>query len=304
MLTAIAKLINPRKRRDATLPLRTKTSPQARCTPNDAERSLARSLGESIDESVDRRHRHRLTVLVEAAMRIAHRHPHLTERLARLRLADDDAQAALSLIEALTEQELPSSLRLLRCACLIQAGRRTEAHQELCRWCHDRSAPIDARLMSALLDWETGDVASADAALRQNIRQLESGDERTLMAALCLAVEHNNPERVAVLAQQLRQCTTGQTCSPDVDVLMGTLGVAVPPAATHLSDPQIDDFVTELIAAEATIPALVESLQISPDRAITTMLVDAIERALARTEQRADRHRSAGSTAPSAGSPC
>lgn len=277
MLTVLARLINPRKRRDAPIVLR--AAKQSRgFVPDDAERSVARSLAESLDEALAHNHEHRLSVLSEASLRIAHRHPHLTERLARLRMNANDADGALALIDAVTE--LPSSLRLLRCACLLQAGRRAEAHQDLSKWCTYSAAHIDARVMAALLDWEAGDVKSANALLRENLRQLGNLDVRTLMAALCLAVHENNADRVATLVEQLRQCTAGRTCTPDIEVLMGSLGVTAPAPTTHLSDPQLDAFVTEIIAAEQTLPALVESLEIKPDTAICAMLIDALDRAL------------------------
>lgn len=277
MLSTIARLVNPRKRRHAAVPLRSPLITTGD-TDDKAERRLARSLAEALDDALGNNRAHQLRALVESSQRIAHRHPQLTERVARMRFSAGDAAAALSLIDACTTAT--SSLRLLRCACLIAAGRRTEAHQELFQWCQRRAVPIDARLMLALLEWDSGDIESASAALRENLRQLDDGDERTLMLSLCLAVERGHHDRAAEVAVRLRQCCAGRMCVPDVDVLMATLGLQSPAPATHLTDPQLEGFVTELIAAEATIPALVESLELRRDRSLCIMLADALERAV------------------------
>lgn len=278
MRAALDRLLHPRRRRHGPA-VSPSNRPASAPRHDDAQRQVARELAEALDDALRHHRRHQVSVLAESALRIAHKHPLLTERLARLRLADDDADAALDLIEASAEQT--ASLRLLRNVCLLQVGRRAEAHHDLCRWTDEGEdpAPMDARVMLALLDWEAGDRDCAIAHLLDNIAQFETGDERTLTALTCLAVERGRIDQAAQWARRLRQCTWQRPGAANAELIIASLNLPESFAVQPTSH-QLDALAMELIAAEPAVGALVDALELEPDRAAAEMLVAGLERAL------------------------
>lgn len=283
MLSVVARILNPRKRTDT--PQRSELATRVRAAApliinDDDDRALARSLADALDEAVGLGKAHQTNMIAQSAARIAHRHPQLTERLARLRLRENDADAALHLIEACSERT--DSLRLLHIACMLQNGRIVEAHQDLSQWCHHSSAPIEARLLLALLEWEQGDLESASMHLRDNIRAAaaELGDEKTLMLLTCLAIERDNLEHATHWADRLRQTMWRRIGVPDVNVFIHSLNVPSNDTAIAPTVDQLGALATELIAAESAIPAIVEALEIEFDAAAADMLAVGIEHAL------------------------
>src|SRR4029453_17641159 len=146
------------------------------------EREVARRLADTIERAMDLGLWEHAQRVAESAAQLAHRFPHLADRLARLRLAQRDPQSALNIIDSCAVR--PASLRLLRAACLLQLGQRIEAQLDLQEWSRRASAPLQARYMLALLEWHAGDAHAAMEALRRNLRQIE--DPRTLTALLLI----------------------------------------------------------------------------------------------------------------------
>lgn len=283
MLSVVARFLNPRKRTD--LPSQSALSTRDRIAVpltinDDDDRALARSLADALDEAVAMGKAHQTKIIAQSASRIAHRHPQLTERLARLRLAENDADAAIHLIEACSERT--DSLRLLHVACLLQNGSTVEAHHDLNKWCHHSSAPAEARLLLALLEWEQGDLDAVSMHLRDNIRAAaaELGDEKTLMLLTCLATERNNLDHAAHWANRLRQTMWRRTGQPDVTLFINSLNVPSNETAIAPTKDQLGALATELLAAESAIPAMVEALEIEFDAASADMLAIGIEHGL------------------------
>lgn len=282
MLAVVQRIIHPRKRLDAPVVVSRKITSSNAFKPHaineDDERALARSLAEALDEAIALGRLNQTKVIAQSARRIAHRHPQLTERLARLQLAADDADAALDLIDACRERT--DSLRLLRCACLLQSGRIVEAHQDLSVWCHHSSAPIEARQLLAILEWEQGDLDAASIHLRNNLCDARVVDDKTLMLLTCLAAERGSSDEATKWAERLRQATWRRDITPDVNILIQSLGVNSVATAMAPTTEQLGALATELLAAESAIPALVESLEMEFDPAIADMLASGIERGI------------------------
>jgi len=278
MRSVLDRLLHPR-RRDHTpvLSSSTRATTNSVARHDEAQRQLARSLAEALDDALRNRRIHQLRAIAESALRIAHQHPQLTERLARMRLGDGDAEGALDLIDASIEQT--ASLRLLRNVCLVQVGRRAEAHHDLARWVDEAPVPMDARLMLALLDWEAGNCDDAVAHLRDNLRQFENGDERTLTLLMCLAIERGRADQATTWAQQLRRCTWQRPTTGNVELIIASLNLPGW-SAVQPTEQQLDTLAMELIAAEPAIGAMVDALELEPDKAATELLAVGLERAL------------------------
>lgn len=238
------------------------------------ERQAARSLADAIDEAIDLRQLDRAERLCQTAARLASRHPIIADRIARVRLLQGRPEVALTLLE--TCDHLNAASRLLRAACLVRVGRRTEAISDLHQWSQRQSAPLDARVMLGLLEWTFDDRAAATQALRRNLRQLE--DPTSLQVLLLIARESGDEALACELADRLRTADRWSQTAPEASILLTSLDLPATP--THASsEDQIATLAMELVACEDAIGAIVEAQQIEPNRDDAAILVEAITRA-------------------------
>jgi hypothetical protein len=208
----------------------------------------------------------------------------LCERQARLCAVRGDASTALNIID--TTGHRTSSLRLLRAACLVQAGRRDEAHLELRQWAQRPSAPVAARSMLALLEWHDGDMTAACDALRTNLRQFE--DPATLAALMLMHEVRGHTQQADRWAERLRTACAFSTEAPLYNRMLRSIGrEPIDSAEPGPADAHIETLALELIAGEAAIPALVDAQRLKPQRAIGELLCAALERALPDLDDRA-----------------
>jgi hypothetical protein len=247
-------------------------------------RPVAAALAETLDRAMELGLWAHAERVAATAVRLAPQHPGLTERLARLRLARGAPEAALQLIAACPIPR--ADLRLLRCVCLAQVGRSSEAHGDLHRWARHRAAPAAARRLLAHLEWQDGDLHAAAVALRRNLACGE--DPRTIALLLLLSIAQDRPEQIARWARRLQRECTMTTAEPFAESLLESLGVLVPPepeAADHAPSGHVARLAAELAMAEDAIPALVEAAgrgdaADDDDARATRLLADALERAL------------------------
>lgn len=253
------------------------------------DREIARSLAEAIERAIRLGLWEHAERIAAAASRLAREHAHLAEWLARLRLTSTqlpssqtspgrcDPETAISIIDSC--KTCPASLRMLRSVCLLQLGRQAEAHMDLHRWARKSSAPLQARLILALLEWKSGDWAAANAALLHNLRQLE--DSRTLTVLMLISAAEGRTELATSWSEQLCSAWAWNAASPDVDVLLRSMGMS---GIDHVqSEPHpehIKVLAIELLANEPVIGALVEAQCRRPRPAMAHLLRKAIETAL------------------------
>ncbi|UCD74843.1 MAG: hypothetical protein JSV91_13780 [Phycisphaerales bacterium] len=240
------------------------------------DRTAARSMADAIDRAMELGLWEHADRLASCAARLAADHPRLTDRLARLRLAQGNAELALSLIEGCRQQ--PAAMRLLKAACLIMLGRKEEAHADLHRWSRRATAPLDARLMLALLEWEAGDHHAAIRAVARNLKHLE--DPRSLQLLLLLALHDSRAEQAEKWAQRLRTCAAASPDVPNLDLLYRSLDLSPACHEVGPTDEQVNTLAMELVMAEPVIPALVEAQRRQPRRSSARLLCRALEAAL------------------------
>jgi tetratricopeptide (TPR) repeat protein len=269
----LAALIE-RFRRRAAVPSRDSADSSDAASRDD--RRAARSLKEAIDRALNLGLWSHADRLVASASRISSAHPGLTESIARLRLAQSDAKTALSVIESC--QRETASLRLLRMNCLIELGRKAEAAADLYRWSQRSTAPLDARLMLAFLEWEAGDHHAAMNALLRNLRFLE--DPRTLELLVLMTAAAGRQELAARWAKRLQRCHMNSAHTSEHVFLLRSLLITLPEAVAEPQDEQVETLAMELVLAEPVIPALVEAQRRRPRRSRARLLLRAIQQAL------------------------
>jgi hypothetical protein len=205
----------------------------------------------------------------------------LAERIARLRLRQGRTEAALAVIDGCGS--LSASIRFLRVACLMHLGRACEAHSELQQWCRRSTAPLDARVLLALLEWRGGDARAATVALHRNLKHLEH--PRTLQMLTLLAAAVGRDE--SALAWAARWCQAdGTFAAGDCEPVLRTIGVPTAPASHGPVERRSEQLALELIGCEPAIGVLVEAQRWRPEPAAAAMLARAIEIALPDLAQR------------------
>ncbi|MCI0365116.1 MAG: hypothetical protein L0219_14665 [Phycisphaerales bacterium] len=220
------------------------------------ERRIARRVGEALDRAMELGLWEHAERVAASAMRLAPQHAVVAERLARLRAAQGDFQAALAIVDSCASR--PASLRLLRAVCLLQLGRRLEAHLDLREWSRAASAPLQARLLLALLEWLEGDQRSAIDALLRNLKQFQ--DPRSLTALMLIAAAEDRPKLAAYWAQRLRVVCAWNRGTPDIDIVMRSLEMdGFDRSAILPTEAQVQTLATELLGNEMVVPALVEA---------------------------------------------
>ncbi len=249
---------------------------------NDAEpdraRPAARGLTDAIERAVAEGRLDEADRLAQRAAPHAAASVRLTECLARLRTAQGDPETAIRLIESCRARPRPASLRLLRAACLLQSGERREAHLDLHRWSGHASAPLDARILLALLEWRSGNHADAVATLQRNLRHLD--EPRTLAALLLLSVHRGSSAQAATWASRLSRCagSTGEATPFDAEVLLGSLGLPGPRRDAEPQAADADRLALELAMHEDAIAPLVEAQEERPHPWTIRLLTQALER--------------------------
>ncbi len=251
-----------------------------------ATRQTARAVAEVLDRAMERGLWQHADRVAATAMRLAPSHPIVCERLARLRLMQKNAEQALAVVDSCAVHS--SSLRLLRAVCLLELGRRDEAHLDLRQWATRSSAPLEARRLLALLEWQVGDTEAATQALLQNMKQIS--EPESLITLMMMNGAEGNVEQAATWARRLDEVRVGQGVAADglpVDAMLQSIGVVKPAAGATPTEEQIQTLAMELMATEAVIPALVEAQRLHTQPRVVGLLIAAIERALPELEDRA-----------------
>jgi hypothetical protein len=240
-------------------------------------RETARQLGLAIDRAVRLSLWDHADRLAASASRLSRQHPQLTDRLARLRLAQRKPEAALQIIDSCAWQS--ASLRLLRAVCQLSLGRRQETHMDLQQWSGRAAAPMQARVLLALLEWKSGDERAALAALQRNLRQIE--DPLTLLVLGLIGTAQQRNAWAVQWFDRLRAIDLNSPSSRTVEFVLRTIdhrqAQKPSPAAVER---QIRILSAELTANEHVIPVLVESQRLHPDEHQQALLAAAIERAM------------------------
>ncbi len=244
-----------------------------------ADRRMARRLADAIDRAMALDLWEHADRLASVASRQAPGSSRLAEPVARLRLAQCEPEAALAVIDGARVEvtPMPSSLRMLRTACLLCLGSRTEAQIDLHRWAAKRSAPLEARLLLALLEWQDRDDAAIET-LHDNMEQAE--DPRTLQALMLIAVQRGRQGQAELWAHRLRTCAGAASSLPGADMMLRSLGMAGIQPNAEPSPQQTSALAMELIAFEPAIAALTEAQRRSPHLPTARLLRRAIEQAL------------------------
>lgn len=247
------------------------------------QRQLARNFADAIDQTMALRQWEQAQRLADAAGRLAPDNARLSEQLARLKLVQGDPETALAIVDSC--KTMPASLRLLRAVCQWLLGAKVDAHLDLIQWSKKASAPLDARLLLALMDWKSGDLQESIKTLRQNLRHLD--DPRTLETLFLISLHRGRKEQAENWAQQLRQCPLATSSVPIADVMLRSLGQTGIPKQSQVTDKLVATLAMELISFEAAILPLVEAQHRKSKPHTIRLLCSAIERALGEVSDRA-----------------
>lgn len=244
----------------------------------DEQAEVDRALATALEQAVEEGQWERAARLAETAMRIDPKSYRLIERLARLRQAVGEPERAVRMIDALCRHRpLPTSLGILRAACLVRCGRKRRALHDLRRWSKRATMPLAARLMLALLEWDGGDAHGATLALVRNVRAEE--DPRAVELLLILAVAQTRAESAWVWCERLAEAITFGAHEPYTLLMLRSLGLE-PTARVRPRPEHVDRLARELAASEEVIPALVEAQRLRPQPEVRDLLERGIERAL------------------------
>jgi hypothetical protein len=217
--------------------------------------------------------------IAASAERLVPRHRNLAERVARLRLAQHRPHEALRLIDHLRHHS--ASLKLLHVAGLMLTGRQAEAHLILHEWAPRSSAPLQARVLLALLENHAGDTARATDVLLRNLRQID--DPRTLLALTLCCAANGRRAQAEHWARRLRTSPAPRAMRDDHHVILRSLRLAGPPVRTSLPcEAQVASLAEELIVHEEVLASLVLAQRLEPDEADARLLQASIVAALPR----------------------
>ena len=248
-----------------------------------SQRQLARNFANAIDQAMALKQFKQAQRLADASGRLAPDHARLSEQLARFKLVQGDPETALAIVESCNT--MTASLRLLRAVCQWLLGAKVDAHLDLLQWSKQTSAPLDARLFLALVDWKAGDLQESIKTLRKNLRQLD--DPRTLETLFLISLHRGHKEQAEIWAQKLRQCQLAAASVPVADVMLRSLGKTGIPKKTQVTGKLVATLAMELISFEAAILPLVEAQHLNSKPNTIRLLCSAIERALSELSDRA-----------------
>jgi tetratricopeptide (TPR) repeat protein len=225
----------------------------------------ARRIAEAIDRAISLRLHEHAERLAQAGVRLMHHSPRLTERIARFRLAQGRAEAALAIVDASPWKT--ASLRLLRAISLIDLGRVTCAHADLREWSRQATAPLEARRLLAMLELEHGNRDGAIAALIRNVRQAD--DLESIELLLLDSIAHARTEQAKEWAERLIEASKLSATAMETPILLETFGINTSHVKRAAPTPgQIESFALELAAedsAERILQMLVRSQQVASD---------------------------------------
>ncbi len=244
--------------------------------PDETMRCMARRLAEAVEQALDRGMFEQANRLAANGRRLAVHSSRLTDRLARLQLAQNKFDDALAIIDACLS--CTASLRMLRAACLVQLGRHAEAHIALYAWSRKSTAPLATRRLLAFLDSASNDDDSAIAALTRNLHHVD--DPATLEQLLVICMRQGRSEQAQHWAKRLRQASIVNHGTVEINVLCESLGLDRNATAAKPSTTQIDALAMELAAEPETLPILVQYQQHSFDAMVASLIYDATQQAL------------------------
>lgn len=251
--------------------------------PSDAMRCIARRLAEAIDHAVERGMLRQARRLADNAVRLAIHSTRLADRIARLRLSQDDPEGAMSIIDACATQS--GSMRLLRIACLLKLGRLADAHMQLNEWSGQSTAPLAARRALALIESVHGDRAAASAAVLRNLKHVE--DPASLEIFTVLAGAEQEGDRARTWAERLRRACIVSRATVDVDVLCESLGMQFN-GANAVIEPtviQVQTLAMELTASPESLQELVVHQEHTFQPQVAELIRRATEQALDELEE-------------------
>jgi hypothetical protein len=150
-------------------------------------------------------------------------------------------------------------------------------------WSVRPTAPLDARRLLALIEWDDGYHGAAIDALLRNVRLLD--DPRSMAALVLLCLERGRAEQAATWADRLRRRIAVTAGDDEAHLLLASIGMGRAQSAMQPSADQVRRLATELLAAEDALPALVEAQRRAPEPATARFLAAAIETALFEFEE-------------------
>jgi len=215
--------------------------------------------------------------LAESASRLAWFDAPLAERLAKIKLAQGEPDTALAMLDRGVSS--PASLRLLRIMCLLQAGARAEAQLELADWSRHGALPLQGQLLSALLDWQSGDVATATHALREAAMQAEGVDAPWAQLMLVLvAAAQGQWDRATARAQSLIESKDGLT-EREIAIVLDSLRLGRPVDPEQQRHERIEQMASELPTSAHLIEPIIEAQRRQLDVPVAEELLEALEKA-------------------------
>jgi hypothetical protein len=247
------------------------------------DRAIARELAATLDRAVELGQWELADRIAGQSTRISREHPLLAERLARLRAARGDFETALNIIDACRHR--PASMRLLRTVCLLQAGRRHEAHADLLTWARKASAPLQARLILSLMEWDAGHADDASATLQHTLRQIT--DPSSLAALMLMAVAQDRRHMAGIWAGRLAQACVTHPHRRYFEAMLAAHGFNRLKTQLNATPEAVSTLATELLANEQVIPALAEAQRLGGERQTALLLAGAIERVIDELENHA-----------------
>lgn len=203
------------------------------------------------------------------------------EQAARADLAADRPEVALARLDTVSAPN--ASLRLLRDTCLVLLDRRAEAHADLHLWCKRNAAPLDARILLALLEWDAGETGAARSLLQRNVRHL--ADPRSVSLLLLDALERGDDP--ATQNELLHLTTWCRPARAVTDVLRFSLGMARLPDPREAPEMLVGQLANELMADETAIATLARRSSFVADQPRAALFARAVERALPELSDRA-----------------
>lgn len=240
------------------------------------DRLVARELAAALDRAVQLGQWKLADRIASQSMRIARDHPLLSERVARIRASQGDFDAALAIMDSCTNQT--ASMCLLRVVCQLQTGRHIEAHAGLLHWARKSSAPLQARVMLAMLDWQAGYADDAATTLQHSLRQIE--DPMALAALMLMAVAQSRRQLANHWAMRLAAASVSSPHRRYFETMLSANGFRPATSSMMINDESIASLSTQLIANEHVIPTLVEAQRLAQPSDATHLLAAAIESAI------------------------
>lgn len=232
----------------------------------------ARALGRLIDDAAAEGRWGSVERAFRSAATLAPHFPHLAERLARARLAQGQAEAALQIIDGIRGgiSALPSSLRMLRATALLEADRLPEAHDQLRSCLQEAGDPPGASELLTLLDAESAPDGESVPA---------TGGAGRVRASLIPLLLRRSPGRDAqrdIAAGLLGRMRLG-IAGLEAETLLPLLGEERNEAGM---DRLVDLLAIELVTAEETLPALIEAQHTELHPPTAACLAAAVEQRL------------------------